>query len=159
MSSSRRLMTLCQLGPRTKPKVVHQNRLWLYTGEEVPTWIGVDQQSGNVDETQTSTAADVPVPSNSIRASVSPPEETKTKTTESTSRYSQRSEGSRTGMEFSIVARDVQILKGEQCNKMALINLLFIMYFTNWINCHMTESPDKRDRLELYDCLSFLADN
>ena len=82
-----------QLGPRTKPKVVHRNRLWLYTGEEVPTWIGVDQQSGNVDETRTSTAADAPVPSNSIRASVSPPEETKTKTTESTSRYPQRSRG------------------------------------------------------------------
>ena len=29
-------------------------------------------------------------------------------------------------MECSIVARDVQILKGEQCNKMALINLLLL---------------------------------
>ena len=27
-----------QLGPRTKPKVVHCNRLWLYSGTAVPTW-------------------------------------------------------------------------------------------------------------------------
>lgn len=27
-----------QLGPRTKPKVVHRNRLWKYSGSAVPTW-------------------------------------------------------------------------------------------------------------------------
>lgn len=27
-----------QLGRRTKPKVVHRNRLWLYTGKSRPTW-------------------------------------------------------------------------------------------------------------------------
>ena len=28
-----------QLGPRTKPKVVHRNRLWKYTGENPPSWL------------------------------------------------------------------------------------------------------------------------
>ena len=28
-----------QLGPRTKPKVVHRNRLWEYSGESPPTWL------------------------------------------------------------------------------------------------------------------------
>ena len=27
-----------QLGPSTKPKVVHRNRLWLYTGDNRPSW-------------------------------------------------------------------------------------------------------------------------
>ena len=27
-----------QLNPRSKPKVVHRNRLWLYTGANAPTW-------------------------------------------------------------------------------------------------------------------------
>ena len=27
-----------RLGPRQKPKVVHQNRLWGYSGEHPPTW-------------------------------------------------------------------------------------------------------------------------
>ena len=32
-----------QLGPRTKPKVVHWNRLWCYKGDNPPQWLG---QSG-----------------------------------------------------------------------------------------------------------------
>ena len=27
-----------KLGPKAKPKVVHRNRLWKYTGENIPTW-------------------------------------------------------------------------------------------------------------------------
>ena len=27
-----------QLGPKTKPKVVHRNRLWHYSGHNLPTW-------------------------------------------------------------------------------------------------------------------------
>ena len=27
-----------QLNPKSKPKVVHRNRLWLYTGANAPTW-------------------------------------------------------------------------------------------------------------------------
>ena len=27
-----------QLNPKSKPKVVHRNRLWLYTGANIPTW-------------------------------------------------------------------------------------------------------------------------
>ena len=29
-----------QLGPRTKPKVVHWNRLWRYNGDNPPKWLG-----------------------------------------------------------------------------------------------------------------------
>ena len=32
------LVYCVQFGPRTKPKVVHRNRLWTYSGNEVPTW-------------------------------------------------------------------------------------------------------------------------
>ena len=28
-----------QLGPKTKPKVVHWNRLWHYSGHNPPTWL------------------------------------------------------------------------------------------------------------------------
>ena len=28
-----------QLGPKCKPKVVHRNRLWRYTGSNTPTWL------------------------------------------------------------------------------------------------------------------------
>ena len=28
-----------QLGPRTKPRVVHRNRLWKYSGQSPPTWL------------------------------------------------------------------------------------------------------------------------
>ena len=28
-----------QLGPRTKPKVVHWNRLWQYNGDNPPKWL------------------------------------------------------------------------------------------------------------------------
>ena len=27
-----------QLGPKTKPKVVHRNRLWHYSGSNLPEW-------------------------------------------------------------------------------------------------------------------------
>ena len=33
------LVYCIQLGPRTKPKVVHRNRLWKYTGEKPPSWM------------------------------------------------------------------------------------------------------------------------
>ena len=29
-----------QKGARTKPRVVHRNRLWIYSGDSVPTWFG-----------------------------------------------------------------------------------------------------------------------
>ena len=38
-----------QLGPRTKPKVVHWNRLWRYNGDNPPKWL--DQQQTSPAET------------------------------------------------------------------------------------------------------------
>ena len=38
-----------QLGPRTKPKVVHWNRLWRYNGDNLPKWL--DQQQTSPAET------------------------------------------------------------------------------------------------------------
>ena len=37
-----------QLGPKCKPKVVHRNRLWKYTGSNTPTWLNT---SGDVEKT------------------------------------------------------------------------------------------------------------
>ena len=34
-----------QLGPRAKPKVVHRNRLWRYSGMNVPTWYHAPENS------------------------------------------------------------------------------------------------------------------
>ena len=31
-----------QLGPKSKPKVVHRNRLWKYSGQDIPTWFQPD---------------------------------------------------------------------------------------------------------------------
>ena len=47
-----------QLGPKCKPKVVHKNRLWRYTGNNVPSWNFNDTGShkAGVDQTNTDTA-------------------------------------------------------------------------------------------------------
>jgi hypothetical protein len=34
-----------QLNPKSKPKVVHRNRLWLYTGTNAPTWFEEQQNT------------------------------------------------------------------------------------------------------------------
>ena len=40
-----------QLGPRLKPKVVHRNRLWKYSGRNPPTWY---KQASSTEQSQTS---------------------------------------------------------------------------------------------------------
>ena len=43
-----------QLGPRTKPRVVHRNRLWKYSGQSPPTWLNATEEettSASNDET------------------------------------------------------------------------------------------------------------
>ena len=40
-----------QLGPNRKPKVVHRNRLWHYTGSNPPTWFGAMLESTPVTPT------------------------------------------------------------------------------------------------------------
>ena len=35
-----------QLGPRAKPKVVHHNRLWKYSGDNPPSWLSPSSQVG-----------------------------------------------------------------------------------------------------------------
>ena len=36
-----------KLGPTTKPKVVHRNRLWKYTGANTPTWFRATEEAVN----------------------------------------------------------------------------------------------------------------
>ena len=42
-----------QLGPRAKPKVVHRNRLWRYSGMNVPTWYHAPEQEQSVSSNET----------------------------------------------------------------------------------------------------------
>ena len=44
-----------QLGPRAKPKVVHRNRLWRYSGMNVPTWYHAPEQEQSVSSNETET--------------------------------------------------------------------------------------------------------
>ena len=40
-----------KLGPRTKPRVVHRNRLWKYSGQSSPTWLKtIEEEQSNVNE-------------------------------------------------------------------------------------------------------------
>ena len=43
-----------QLGPRTKPRVVHRNRLWKYSGLSPPTWLKTMAEQGTRTETDRS---------------------------------------------------------------------------------------------------------
>jgi len=61
-----------QLGPKSKPKVVHRNRLWQYHGHNPPTWFNVSLQ--NV-RTQQNSHSEVS-PSHSMLETESSPEET-----------------------------------------------------------------------------------
>ena len=61
-----------QLGPKSKPKVVHRNRLWQYHGHNPPTWFNVSLQ--NV-RTQQNSRSEVS-PSHSMPETESSPEET-----------------------------------------------------------------------------------
>ena len=36
-----------KLGPTTKPKIVHRNRLWTYTGANTPTWFRATEEAAN----------------------------------------------------------------------------------------------------------------
>ena len=36
-----------QINPRTKPKVVHCNRLWKYSGKSPPTWLKTTEEHSN----------------------------------------------------------------------------------------------------------------
>ena len=36
-----------QLKPQSKPKVVHRNRLWKYSGDDPPTWLAETAQKGS----------------------------------------------------------------------------------------------------------------
>ena len=38
-----------QLGPRTKPRVIHHNRLWKYNGQSPPTWLKATERPTNVE--------------------------------------------------------------------------------------------------------------
>ena len=44
-----------QLGPRAKPKVVHRNRLWCYSGMNVPTWYHAPEKEQSVSSNETET--------------------------------------------------------------------------------------------------------
>ena len=46
-----------QLGPNLKPKVVHRNRLWRYTGENAPTWFEKEQNTQCLPVEYTTTSA------------------------------------------------------------------------------------------------------
>ena len=39
-----------QLGPRTKPRVVHHNRLWKYSGQSPPTWLRTMAEQASLTE-------------------------------------------------------------------------------------------------------------
>ena len=58
-----------KLGPTTKPKVVHRNRLWAYTGANAPTWFEATEQAAKLPSCPTGTlasgATDHPVPNES----------------------------------------------------------------------------------------------
>ena len=55
-----------QLRPQTKPKVVHRNRLWKYTGPSPPTWLletrekAVDNPQGDTSTEQSSENPELP---------------------------------------------------------------------------------------------------
>ena len=50
-----------QLGPKTKPKVVHRNRLWKYSGSAPPTWLdGGDSPTNVLPQSQTSHTPQLP---------------------------------------------------------------------------------------------------
>jgi len=49
-----------QQGPKAKPKVVHRNRLWCYSGENVPTWYKAPEQDQNVSSTISEPAMGMP---------------------------------------------------------------------------------------------------
>ncbi len=49
-----------QLGHRTKPKVVHHNRLWLYTGKEGPSWLKGDNSGSQQPELTAETEETIP---------------------------------------------------------------------------------------------------
>jgi len=44
-----------QLGPKTKPKVVHRNRFWHYSGHNPPTWFS-DKTGSRIIESNDQTA-------------------------------------------------------------------------------------------------------
>ena len=58
-----------KLGPATKPKVVHRNQLWAYTGANAPTWFEVTEWAAKLPSRPTGTLAsgaiDHPVPNES----------------------------------------------------------------------------------------------
>ena len=49
-----------QQGPKAKPKVVHRNRLWCYSGENVPTWYKAPEQDQSVSSTISEPAMGMP---------------------------------------------------------------------------------------------------
>ncbi len=49
-----------QLGRRTKPKVVHRNRLWLYTGKKVPSLFRGDNSGSQQPELTAATEETIP---------------------------------------------------------------------------------------------------
>ena len=49
-----------QQGPKAKPKVVHRNRLWCYSGENVPTWYKAPEQDQSVSSTISEPAVGMP---------------------------------------------------------------------------------------------------
>lgn len=57
-----------QLNPRSKPKVVHRNRLWLYTGANAPTWF--QNKTENVSEEHIAEMAQATAPTEPDNASI-----------------------------------------------------------------------------------------
>ena len=73
-----------RLGPHTKPKVVHRNRLWRYNGKNVPNWYKVPadvQKSRTTDATTTSPAM---TPTASVSSPQSSSQLQKSRTTDAT---------------------------------------------------------------------------
>ena len=47
-----------QLGPRTKPKVLHCNRLWCYSGDSPPKWLIQEQEAVHAKPSEVRTSQD-----------------------------------------------------------------------------------------------------
>ena len=48
-----------QLGPRTKPRIVHRKRLWKYSGQSPPTWLKTTAKQATLTETDHSIEGEV----------------------------------------------------------------------------------------------------